>query len=82
MKGTLLYVFPNLQGRSHPFETDTKGRLFVVDISIDRPSSRNWRTKVLDSWKVFQRIYLVRKVLTNERAFPVRRVSTETYGVL
>ena len=31
----------------HPFETDTKGRLFVVDVSINWPSKHNkdWRTK-------------------------------------
>ena len=47
----------------HPFETDFKGRLFVVDVSINWPSCRNWQTKVLVSWKVTQRVYFVRKVL-------------------
>ena len=33
------------------FETDTKGRLLGVDVSINWPSKRNWQTQVLDSWK-------------------------------
>ena len=37
-----------------PFETDTKGKLFIVDVSINWPSNRSWLTKVLDSWKVTQ----------------------------
>ena len=28
----------------NPFETNTKGRLFVVDVSINRPSNRNLQT--------------------------------------
>ena len=35
-------------------ETGTKGRLYVVDVCINWPSSRNWQTKVLDSWKAAQ----------------------------
>ena len=31
------------------FETDTKGRLFVVDVSIHWVTDRNWQTKVLDT---------------------------------
>ena len=38
----------------NPFETDTKGRLFVVDGSIDWPGNRNWQTKVLDPLKATQ----------------------------
>ena len=45
----------------NPFETDTKGRLFVVDVSINWPSNRNWLTKVLDSWKVNQLNWLRQK---------------------
>ena len=47
----------------NPFEIDTKGRLFVVDVSINWPSNGSWQTKVLDSWKVTQKIFFVRKVL-------------------
>ena len=28
--------------------------LFVVDVSIDWATDRNWQTKVLDIWKVTQ----------------------------
>ena len=45
----------------NPFETDTKGKLFVVDVSINWPSNRDWQTKVLDSWKATQRILLRQK---------------------
>ena len=38
----------------NPFETYTKGRLFVVDVSINWPSDRNWQTKILDSWEAAQ----------------------------
>ena len=44
------------------FETDTEGRLFVIDVSINWPSNRHWQTKVLDSWKAARRNYFVRKV--------------------
>ena len=36
----------------NPFETDTKGRLFVTDVSVNWPSNRNWQTKEPDPWKV------------------------------
>ena len=35
-----------------PFETDTKGRLFVVEVSINWATNRNGQTKVFDTWKV------------------------------
>ena len=35
-----------------------------VDVFINWSSERNWLTKVLNSWKVTQRIYFVRKVLS------------------
>ena len=35
----------------NPYETDTKGRLFGLDVSINWPSNRHWQTKELDSWK-------------------------------
>ena len=38
----------------NPFDSDNKGRLFVVDVSINWPSNRNWQTKVLDSCKARQ----------------------------
>ena len=38
----------------HPYETDTTGRLFVVDVFINWPSNRNWQTEVLDSWEATQ----------------------------
>ena len=44
-------VILNLQKR---YETDTKGRRFVTDFSINRLHNRNWQTKVFDSWKVTQ----------------------------
>ena len=40
------------------FETGTKGRLFVVDVSVNWPSNRKWQTKVLDSWKATQLTFL------------------------
>ena len=59
MTGTLLCVFGSRECQTYRkdenrFETDTKGRLYVVDISIDWPSDRNEQTKVLDSWKATQ----------------------------
>ena len=36
----------------HPFETDTKGRLLVVDVSVNWATDRHWQTKVLDTGKV------------------------------
>ena len=42
------------RGYVNPVETDTKGRLFVVDVSITWTSNRNRRTKELDSWKATQ----------------------------
>ena len=47
----------------HPFETDTKGRLFGVDVSVNWLSHRDWQTKVLDSWKATQLTLLRQKVL-------------------
>ena len=47
-------------------ETDTKGRLFVADVSVSWPRNRNRQTKVLDSWNVAKQIYFVRKVLRPE----------------
>ena len=59
MMGTLLYISGSCERHAepyrrdvHPFETDTKGRLFVVDVTIDWPNNRNGQTRVLDSWKV------------------------------
>ena len=67
---TLLYVCGLCEPHSelteenvNPFKTDTKGRVFVVDASINWPSNRNWQAKVLESFKVSQRIYFFRKVL-------------------
>ena len=34
-----------------PFETDTKGRLFVVDVSINKPINKYWQSKYLTSGK-------------------------------
>ena len=39
---------------ANPFETDTKGRLFGLDVSINWPTNRNWQTTALDSWKATQ----------------------------
>ena len=59
-----LRVIPNLQKRCKYFETDTTVRVFVVDVSINWPSNRNWQTKVLDSWKATQ-LYLLRQKSVN-----------------
>ena len=48
--------FPTYRGHVHPFEADTKGRLFTVDVSINWSRNRNEQAKVLDSWKVTQLI--------------------------
>ena len=55
MIGTLLYVFGSCEHNSelrdiHSFQTDTRRRLFVVDVSIDWSSNRNWHSKVLNTW--------------------------------
>ena len=50
-------------------ETDTKGRLFVVGVSINWPSNRKWQAKVLDSWKIAQ-LSLLRQECVN---FPATR---------
>ena len=53
-----------------PFETVTKGRLFVVDVSINWPSNRKWQTKVPDLWKSSQLNSLRHKsVKTNSEGF-------------
>ena len=49
----------------NPFETNTKGRLSVVAVSINWPSHRNWQTKVLDSWKAAQLNLLLQKSVKN-----------------
>ena len=46
--------FPTYRIDVHPFETDTRGRLVVVDVFINWPSNRNWRTKGIDSRKATQ----------------------------
>ena len=53
MIGTPRYVVGSCERHSeltedngNPFETDTKGRLFVVDVSITLATNRNWQTKV------------------------------------
>ena len=52
----MLPSFPTCTYRRdvHPFETDTKGRLFIVDVSINWATDRHWQTKLLDTWKVPQ----------------------------
>ena len=44
-------LFRNYRRDVDPFEADTKGKLFIVDVSINWPSNRNWQIKLLDSWK-------------------------------
>ena len=39
--------------------------LFVVDVSIDWVTNRNWHTKVLDTWKVIQLDLLRQKSVEN-----------------
>ena len=46
--------FRTLRRDVNLFETDAKGRLFGVDVSINWPSNRSWKAKGLDSWKVTQ----------------------------
>ena len=69
LKGTVVYVFVSCACHSeltevNSFQTDTKGRLFGVDVSTNWPSDRNWQTKVLDSWKATQ-LNLLRKKSIN-----------------
>ena len=45
----------------NPFETDTKGRHFIVDVSVNWPSNRNWQIKVCDSWGTSQLKLLLQK---------------------
>ena len=59
MTGTLLYVFGPREHHSELTEeiTSLSGRyqrktLFVVGVSINWVTKRNWQTKVLDTWKV------------------------------
>ena len=66
----------------NPFETDTTGKLFVVDVSINWPSKRNWQTKVLDSGKATQLNLLCQKNVKRifhkimlEKYFPVNITS-------
>ena len=47
-------VILNLNTDAHPFEIDTKRRLFAVDVCINWATKRNWQSKVLDTWKVTQ----------------------------
>ena len=77
--GTLLNVFGScacqceLNRRDvNPFETDTKGRLFVVDVSMNWPDNRIWQTKVLDSWKATQ-LNLLRLKYVKVRSPPRER---------
>ena len=57
----MLTTFRTYKRDVNPFETDTEGRLFVVDVSINWLTNRNWQTKVPDSWKVTQMILLRRR---------------------
>ena len=45
---------PTYSREANPFQTDTEGRVFVVDVSINWPSNESWQTKVLDSGKTTQ----------------------------
>ena len=45
--------FPTYRRDVNPFETDTKGRLFGVDVSINWPSNK-WVGCALDWWKATQ----------------------------
>ena len=58
----------------NPFETGTKGRLFVVGVSTNWPSKGNGQTKLLDSWKVTQ-LNLLRQKSVNE----IREITIELY---
>ena len=49
----------------NPFETDTKGGLFVTDVSIKWPNNRNWQSKELDLWKATQLNLLHQKSVYN-----------------
>ena len=49
---------------------DTKGRLFVFDISMNWPSNLYWQTKVLDEWKSAQ-LNLLRPKSVNTDSTPL-----------
>ena len=63
------------------FETDTKGRLFVVGVSINWPSNRKRQTKMLDSWKVTQ-LSLFHQERVNNRRFRNATVSFQRTGTV
>ena len=45
----------------NPFESDTKGRLLGINVSINWPSNIHQQTKVPDSWRAIQLILLRQK---------------------
>ena len=53
----------------NPFENDIKGRLFVVGISVNRPSNRNWQIKVFDSWQAAQLDLLLHKGVKKSKQY-------------
>ena len=64
---------------ANQFATDTKGRRFVVDISMNWPSNRNWQTKVLDAWKATQ-LNLLRQKSVNPKLSSASKL-TDTYSI-
>ena len=62
--------FPIYWRDVNPFETDTKGRLFVVGVSKNWPSNRNGLTKVLDSWTATQLNLLRQKSVNLKKVRP------------
>ena len=47
------------------FDIDTEGRLFVIDVSFNWATNRNWQTKIVDTWKISQ-LNLPREERVNE----------------
>ena len=78
MTGIFLYVFGYVERHSKfAEETNTKERLFVDDVSINWATNRNWHTKILHSFKVFQLKVLHQKSgkLLQEGAKPLRALN-------
>ena len=65
----------------NPFDTDSKGRLIVVDVSINWPSNRNLETKVLDSWKATRLTLLLRKCVFKQ-SLSSRTITVNRWSVV
>ena len=71
----LLDVILNSKERhAHPFKTDTKGRFFVIGVSINWTTTRNSQTEVLDTWKATQLNFLRQQSVNYKHMLTVRFV--------